>query len=106
MEPNQTNAAAKLMPLFHAIQSEIASQVMKDPGFKFDFKTAIDNCQIEVNFPHLTGASASPAKPVPTDHAAAMDAAARSAAMPKVSDADRAVMQAAFDAKPKKIPKL
>lgn len=66
MEMNQTNAAAalkkKLMPLFHAIQSEIASELLKDPSFKFDFKTAIENCRIEVNFPHLPVAAASPAK--------------------------------------------
>jgi hypothetical protein len=110
MKPNQTNAAAelkeKLMPLFHAIQSEVASQVMKDPGFTFDIKAVIENCRIEVNFPHRPGAVASNEKAAPTDHAAAMDAAARSAAMPKVSDADRAVMQAAFDAQPKKIQPL
>lgn len=66
MEPNQTNAAAelqaKLMPLLHAIQSEIASQVMKDPSFVFGFKTAIGNCRIEVNYPHLQFAVASPEK--------------------------------------------
>jgi hypothetical protein len=62
MEPNQTNAAAelkeKLMPLFHAIESEVVSQAMKSPGFAYDFKTVIGNCRIEVNFPHLKVAAA------------------------------------------------
>lgn len=66
MESNQTTAAAelkkKLMPLLHAIQSEVASQVMKDPNFKFDFKTVIDDCRIEVNFPHAQVAVTVPEK--------------------------------------------
>ena len=110
MEPNQTSAnaelKAKLMPLFHAIESEIVSQAMKNPGFKYGIKTIVGNCRIEVNFPHLPVAVASHAQQVPSDHAAAIDAAARSAAMPKVSDADRAVMQATFDTQPKKIQPL
>jgi hypothetical protein len=107
MEPNQTNAVAelkeKLMPLLHAIESEFVSQEMKHPGFNCGFKTIIGNCRIEVDFPHLPVAVASPAKPVQADHAAAMDATLRSFAIPKVSDADRAVIQAAFDTQPKKI---
>ena len=66
MQPNQTNAAVelkkKLMPLFHAIQSEIASQVMKDPDFKFNVETVIDGCQIEVNFPAPTVVATLPKK--------------------------------------------
>ena len=107
MELNQSNAVAelkkKLMPLFHAIESEFVSQEMKYPGFNCGFKTLVGNCRIEVDFPHLPVAVASPAKPVQADHAAAMDAAGRSASMPKVSDADRAVVQTAFDTRPKEI---
>ena len=110
MEPNQTNAAAelkeKLMPLFHAIESEFVSQEMKHPGFNCGIKTIIGNCRIEVDFPHLPVAVASSAKPAPTDNAAAMDAAVHSASTPKVSDADRAVMQTAFDTRPKEIQPL
>jgi len=83
MELNQTNAVAelkkKLMPLFHAIESEFVSQAMKHPGLECGFKTVIGNCRIEVDFPHLPVAVASPEKAanlpknIPTPQSSASD---------------------------------